>query len=91
MRALGPDGRVVVYGATTGPKVTLHLAHVFWKQLSVIGTTMSSRREFEEVMSLVVDGALTPVVDAVLPLEQIREAHERLESGHVFGKLVLKP
>jgi len=91
MRALGPDGRVVVYGATTGPKVTLHLAHVFWKQLGVIGTTMSSRREFEEVMSLVVDGALTPVVDAVLPLEQIREAHERLESGHVFGKLVLKP
>lgn len=91
MRALGPDGRVVVYGATTGPKVTLHLAHVFWKQLAVIGTTMSSRREFEEVMTLVVEGTLTPVVDAVLPLEQIREAHERLESGHVFGKLVLTP
>lgn len=91
MRALGPDGRVVVYGATTGPKVTLHLAHVFWKQLSVIGTTMSSRREFEEVMALVADGTLAPVVDAVLPLEQIREAHERLESGRVFGKLVLTP
>jgi len=90
LRALGPGGRVVVYGATTGPKVNLHLAHVFWKQLSVIGTTMSSRREFEEVMSRVVAGELQPVVDAMLPLEQIRNAHERLESGNVFGKLVLR-
>lgn len=91
LRALGPGGRVVVYGATTGPKVALHLSHVFWKQLSVIGTTMSSRREFDEVMSRVVTGQLRPVVDEVLPLEQIRDAHERLESGHVFGKLVLRP
>ncbi|HSM09715.1 MAG TPA: zinc-binding dehydrogenase [Gemmatimonadota bacterium] len=90
-RAVGPDGRIVVYGATTGPKVTLHLAHVFWKQQSVIGSTMSSRREFEEVMSLVVDGTLEPVLDDVLPLERIREAHERLEAGRVFGKLVLTP
>lgn len=88
-RALGPDGRIVVYGATTGAKVSLHLAHVFWKQLSVIGSTMSSRAEFEEVMSLVADGTLTAVVDDVLPLERIREAHERLEAGNVFGKLVL--
>lgn len=90
-RALGPDGRIVVYGATTGVKVPLHLAHLFWKQLSVIGSTMSSRREFEEVMRLVVNGELEPVVDDVLPLEQIRDAHERLEAGQVFGKLVLTP
>lgn len=88
-RALGPDGRIVVYGATTGAKVGLHLAHLFWKQLSVIGSTMSSRAEFEEVMSLVADGTLAAVVDDVLPLERIREAHERLEAGDVFGKLVL--
>lgn len=90
-RALGPDGRIVVYGATTGAKVPLHLSHVFWKQLSVIGSTMSSRVEFEEVMSLVADGTLEPVLDDVLPLERIREAHERLEAGNVFGKLVLTP
>jgi NADPH:quinone reductase-like Zn-dependent oxidoreductase len=88
-RAAGPGGRVVVYGATTGPKVTLHLSHMFWKQQAVIGSTMSSRREFEEVMSLVVAGTLDPVLDDVLPLEQVREAHERLEAGRVFGKLVL--
>jgi len=90
-RAAGPGARIVVYGATTGSQVTLHLAHVFWKQQSVIGSTMSSRREFEQVMKLVVEGAFTPVVDDVLPLERIREAHERLEAGRVFGKLVLTP
>ncbi|MFW6084198.1 MAG: zinc-binding dehydrogenase [Gemmatimonadota bacterium] len=90
-RALGPDGRVVVYGATTGAEVPLHLSHVFWKQLSVIGSTMSSRAEFEEVMSLVADGTLEPVLDDVLPLDEIRTAHERLEAGTVFGKLVLTP
>lgn len=90
-RALGPDGRVVIYGATTGSRVTLHLSHVFWKQLSVIGSTMSSRAEFEEVMSLVADGTLKPVLDEVLPLDEIRAAHERLEAGTVFGKLVLTP
>ena len=90
-RAAGPGSRIVVYGATTGPKVTLHLAHLFWKQQAVIGSTMSSRQEFEEVMALVMDGTLEPVVDEVLPLEQIRQAHERLEAGQVFGKLVLTP
>lgn len=90
-RAAGPGGRIVVYGATTGPRVTLHLAHLFWKQQAVLGTTMSSRREFEQVMSLVFDGTLEPVLDDVLPLEQIRDAHERLEAGRVFGKLVLTP
>lgn len=90
-RSLGPDGRIVVYGATTGHDVSLHLGHVFWKQQSVIGSTMSSRAEFEEVMALVVDGTLSPVVDSVLPLEEIRDAHERLEAGTVFGKLVLTP
>ena len=90
-RAAGPGARIVVYGATTGGQVTLQLAHVFWKQQSVIGSTMSSRREFEQVMKLVVEGAFAPVVDDVLPLERIREAHERLEAGRVFGKLVLTP
>ncbi|MDT8437179.1 MAG: zinc-binding dehydrogenase [Gemmatimonadota bacterium] len=91
LRCLAPAGRLVTYGATTGPAARLDIRHVFWKQLSVIGTTMAARREFEEVMALVADGALRPVVDDVLPLDRIREAHERLEAGGVFGKLVLVP
>lgn len=90
-RALGNGGRVVVYGATTGAEVPVQLAHVFWKQLSILGSTMSSRAEFAEVMSLVVGGRLHPVVDTIVPLDDVRAAHERLEAGDVCGKLVLVP
>lgn len=91
MRAAGINARIVVYGATTGPDAKLHLAHVFWKQLTVTGSTMSSRSEFEEVMTLISEGTLRPVIDEILPLEQVGKAHERLESGDVRGKLVLVP
>jgi len=91
LRCLAPGGRLVTYGATTGARATLDIRHLFWKQLEVIGSTMSSREEFEEVMGLVTAGRFDPVVGELLPLEAIREAHERLERGDVFGKLVLKP
>lgn len=91
LRALAPGGRLVTYGATTGPEGRIDIRRLFWKQLRVIGTTMASRGEFEEVMRLVFAGRLRPVVDEVLPLERIREAHERLERGEAFSKLVLRP
>ena len=52
---------------------------------------MASRSEFEAVMDHVVAGDLTPVIGEVMPLDAIREAHETLEAGRVFGKLVLEP
>lgn len=91
MRCLAPAGRLVVYGATTGAKVGLDLRFVYWKQFEVIGSTMATQAEFRRVMELVAAGRLRPVVDAVWPLERIRDAHERLEAGGVFGKLVLTP
>ncbi len=90
-RTLSPLGRVVVYGATTGPKGSLHLARLFWRQTAVLGTTMANKQEFEAVMELVLDGTFEPVIDDVWELERTREAHERLEAGGVFGKLVLIP
>lgn len=91
LRCLGRGGRLVSYGATTGAGVELDLRHLFWKQQQVIGTTLASRREFEEVLAHVAAGRLKPVIDDVLPLDEIRAAHERLEAGAVFGKLVLVP
>lgn len=91
VRALAPGGRLVTYGATTGAEGRVNIRRLFWRQLQVIGSTMASRSEFEEVMRLVFAGRLKPVVDDVLRLERIREAHERLERGEVFGKLVLRP
>jgi D-arabinose 1-dehydrogenase-like Zn-dependent alcohol dehydrogenase len=64
---------------------------LFWKQLEIIGTTMASRSEFEDMLRAVVTGGLRPVVDSVMRLDQAREAHERLEAGGQFGKIVLTP
>ena len=91
VRVLSRLGRLVVYGATTGPKGSLNIGRLFWGQASIIGTTMATQSEFERVMALVADGTLSPVIDDAWPLERAREAHDRLEAGGVFGKLVLTP
>ena len=91
IKALGVGGRLVTYGATTGPIALTDLRHVFWKQLSILGSTTGSPHEYRDAMSLVFSGRLTPVVDRVLPLERTAEAHRLLEAGEVFGKLVIRP
>jgi NADPH:quinone reductase-like Zn-dependent oxidoreductase len=91
VRAVARGGRIVVYWATTGPKLTVDARVLFWKQADILGTTMANRHEFREVMQLVFSGAVEPVVDRVLPLDEARAAHQLLEAGRVFGKLVLVP
>jgi NADPH:quinone reductase-like Zn-dependent oxidoreductase len=91
VRALARDGRLVTYGATTGHEARLDLRVVFWKQIRVIGSTMASRAEFAEMLRLALRGELVPVIDCVLPLDEARAAHERLERGEQFGKIVLVP
>src|SRR5690606_15326672 len=82
---------LVTYGGATGARVVSDERQIFWKKLEIIGTTMGSRREFEKVMDLVFRGELRPVIDIVWPLERARDAHERLEEGEQFGKIVLVP
>lgn len=91
LRALAPGGRLVTYGATTGRMAETDLNLLFWKQASLIGSTMASYAEFAEVMRLVFGGRLHPVVDRVLPLAEGREAQSILEAGEQFGKIVLEP
>jgi zinc-binding alcohol dehydrogenase/oxidoreductase len=81
----------LVYGATTGPQLETDARQLFWKQLEILGTTMANQTEFREVMDRVFRGELRPVVDVAWPLDRAREAHERLEAGHAFGKIVLIP
>ena len=89
IRSLKRGGRMVVIGATSGPNPQEEIRQVFWKQIDILGSTMSNQREFREVMRLVFRGELKPVIDVVLPLERAREAHARLEKGEQFGKIVL--
>lgn len=91
VRALARGGRLVTYGATTGYRASIDLRLLFWKQLELIGTTMASRAEFAAVLQQFFQAKLNPVIDSVLPLDRVREAHERLESGEHFGKIILVP
>ena len=84
-----PGGRVVVCGATTGPNPPAQLHRVWWKQLTIYGSTMGTKEDFEGAYELVASGRARPVVDSVYPLAEVRAAHERLEAGDQFGKIVL--
>ena len=83
------EGRVTVCGATTGPNPPAALHRIWWKQLTILGSTMGTRADFQGAYDLVAAGRARPVVDEVFPLEEIRAAHERLEAGEQLGKIVL--
>ncbi len=87
--AVRPRGRVVVCGATSGPNPAAALHRVWWKQLDVLGSTMGAREDFAGAYELVAAGA-TPVIDTIFPLAEARAAHERLEAGEQFGKILLE-
>lgn len=91
LRALSMGGRLVTSGATTGSRGVTELRLMFWKQLEILGSTMGTPTEFREVMRLVFDGTFTPVIQEIMPLDDARRAHEILEQGNIFGKLVLVP
>jgi len=90
LKALRPGGRLVTCGATTGPHVSLDIRRLFWFQWSLLGSTMSSVPEFTEMMEVVNAGGLRPVVDSVVPLDEGRQAYQRLASGEHFGKVVIE-
>jgi NADPH:quinone reductase-like Zn-dependent oxidoreductase len=83
------EGRITVCGATSGPNPQAALHRVWWKQLSILGSTMGTRADFAGAYELVTSGRAKPVIDEVLPLSEIRAAHARLEAGEQLGKIVL--
>jgi NADPH:quinone reductase-like Zn-dependent oxidoreductase len=82
-------GRIAVCGATTGPNPPAALHRIWWKQLTIYGSTMGTKADFEGAYELIKSGRAKPVVDSVLPLEEARAAHERMEAAEQFGKIVL--
>jgi NADPH:quinone reductase-like Zn-dependent oxidoreductase len=83
------EGRITVCGATSGPNPPAALHRVWWKQLTILGSTMGTRADFEGAYELIASGRARPVVDEVVPLEEIQAAHARLEAGEQLGKIVL--
>jgi NADPH:quinone reductase-like Zn-dependent oxidoreductase len=83
-------GRIVLCGVTTGAKAETDLQALYWNQLTVMGSTMGSAEDFRQMVRAVTVGKLRPVMDEVFPLENVRDATERMETGRQFGKIALR-
>jgi NADPH:quinone reductase-like Zn-dependent oxidoreductase len=90
LQAARSGGRIAVCGATTGPNPPAALHRVWWKQLTILGSTMGTKEDFEGAFELVKSGKAKPIVDEVFPLAEAAAAHERMEKGDHLGKIVLR-
>ncbi|MFB6125569.1 MAG: zinc-binding dehydrogenase [Halanaeroarchaeum sp.] len=91
LASLAKGGRLLTCGATTGPNPETDVRRIFWNQLSVIGSTMATPGEVEDVLSLVWDGTFEVRVRETLPMSETGRAHELLENREGFGKVVVVP
>lgn len=85
-----PGSKIVSFGSTLGPVNHLLMPHIFFKQLTLMGTTMGNRNEFMKMLNLFNEYKLKPVVSDVFPLEKVEDAHDEMENGKHFGKIVLE-
>ncbi len=90
LQVLNKGGRVVTCGATTGPNVSVDLRHLFFKQQSIMGSTMGDSDAFRQVCALVDEGKIIPRVDKTFSLKDIQSAHEYLEQSNQFGKVIIE-
>lgn len=91
LSAAARGGTIVTCGATSGISPETNIPKVFWKQLDILGSTMGTPGEMDEVMAKVFDGTFEPHVREVLPMSEIARGHEMLESREGFGSVVVVP
>lgn len=86
---LPPGGRLVTCGASSGDEVKLNLKVLFYKRISLLGSTMGSKADLHRILQLVDEGKLSPVLDRTMPLEKGADAHRLLQDRKSFGNVVL--
>ncbi len=91
LRALARGGRLVTCGGHSGFSVNINLWHLFVKEHTIIGSFAGARQDFMEVLRLVEQGKIKPVIQEVFALEDVAKAQAMLDSRQVFGKLLLDP
>ena len=91
LKCAANGGRIVTCGATTGPNPKEEIRLIFWKGLSILGSTMANDAEFRAMLSAVAAGRLTPRIDSTFAFSRAREAYERMERGEQYGKILLVP
>lgn len=84
-----PGARIALYGRTAGNIESISPKTLFWKQLSVFGSTMGTMDEFLSMLDLVYKHQLKPIIDSTYTLENINEAFKKMNDGEQFGKIVL--
>lgn len=84
-----PGTRIGVYGGSAGKINGLSPQMLFWKQISILGSTMGTAEDFNKMLDFVEKHKVVPVVDEIFPLEQINKAMQRMDEGQQFGKIVL--
>lgn len=89
LRALKKGGKLVTCGATTGPYVKIDLRALFIKHQQLIGSTMGTLQDMREIIELARQGKLKPLISKRFPYDEIQEAHQWLEQGKQFGKVVV--
>jgi NADPH:quinone reductase-like Zn-dependent oxidoreductase len=88
--AVRRGGKIVLCGITTGAKAETNLQALYWNQLTIMGSTMGSDEDLRQMLRAVTIAKLKPVIDSVEPLENVREAMGKMETGEQFGKIVLR-
>jgi zinc-binding alcohol dehydrogenase/oxidoreductase len=87
--AIRPGGRIAIYGGTSG-EATIKLFPLFWKHVTILGTSMGSPQDFEAMLALFDGGESRPVVDRVFPMKEASAAAERMEDAEQFGKIIIR-
>lgn len=91
MAAAARGGRLVIVGNTSGPMVEIDVRKIFGKQISLIGSTMGSPRDFRDITRLLWSGRIKTLIDEVIPLSEGKRGFEMMERARMFGKIVLAP
>ena len=89
LASLRKGGRLVFCGTTGGAEVTVNLSSVYFMGQSILGSTMGRRDELEQILALMGEGRLKPVIDRVFPLAELADAHRYLEEGKQTGKIII--
>ncbi|MDP2089327.1 MAG: zinc-binding dehydrogenase [Flavobacteriaceae bacterium] len=85
-----PGGRIVLFGRTAGNILNLNPKTIFWKQLSIHGTSMGNNEEFKKMINLISSQKIHPVIDSVYSAQEINSAFDKMDRGEQFGKIVIK-
>lgn len=89
--SLAMGGRMVICGATSGPRPDIDIRSVYQRHRQILGAPMGNRQDFRDVYRLIRSGELEPQIDRVVPLDGIVEAHRAIENRDIIGKIVIQP